>query len=214
MPAGTIIGIVVAFVIAVIGVVIVVAVARGISARTYRLKKRFGPEYDRLVAERPSRRLAESELAERERRVKGYSLRELSVQDQAQFRTQWADVQELFVDAPADAIGQGQRLVEQVMRDRGYPVTEFDQTLADLSVGHARVLDRFRAAHEASEKATTGETSTEHLRMALLDYREMFGDLLGAPAVLKASPAGNGHAKRPLGVTGRVGLAGEASPPD
>ncbi len=185
MPAGTVVGIVVAVVV----LLLVVAVAGHISARTYRLRKRFGPEYDRLVAERASRRQAETELTERERRVDAFTLRDLSSPARALFRAQWADVQELFVDAPAEAIGQGRSLVEQVMRERGYPVAEFDQMLADLSVRHARTLDRFRSAHDTSEKATSGEASTEDLRVALLGYRALFDELLGAQVMAQSGAA-------------------------
>ncbi len=172
---------IVAAIIVIIALLAVLAVGAVLSTRRRRLRQRFGPEYDRVVTERESRRQAEAELTERARRVQKFQLSELSDEARQTYATQWAQVQERFVDAPADAIADAQHLVETVMRERGYPVSEFDQTVADLSVDHASTLDHFRAAHEVSEKAAGGQASTEELRLALLHYRELFGELLGAP---------------------------------
>ena len=153
--------------------------ARSVSRRR-RLRTRFGAEYDRVISERPSRKAAESELAERERRVRRLRLRVLTASAREKYEAQWMDAQERFVDDPSEAIADAQALVESVMRERGYPVSGYNQTVADLSVAHARTLDRFRSAHEVSERTIAGQATTEELRVALLDYRELFGDLLGA----------------------------------
>ncbi|HET9899007.1 MAG TPA: hypothetical protein VFQ44_29135 [Streptosporangiaceae bacterium] len=173
--------------LAVLALVLVI-LAAGASAgagsflRTRGLRRRFGPEYDRTVAEWPGRRQAENELTERERRVRKYQLRDVRGPARKLYEAQWADVQELFVESPAQAAADGQMLVEAVMRERGYPPAGFDQMVRDLSVEHARALDYFRAAHETSAKAAAGKASTEEIRVALLYYRELFSDLLGAPA--------------------------------
>jgi len=170
--------------IVVLAVVIValLAVIAGLgiamSSRRKKLQERFGPEYDRLVAQSDSRRLAEAEMAERERRVRKLDLRELSDAARDQYRAQWAGVQERFVEDPDIAIADAQHLVESVMRDRGYPAAEYHQTLADLSVTHAQLLDHVRHAHDVSEKAAAGQASTEELRVAMLHYRELFRELL------------------------------------
>lgn len=194
MSAGAIAGIIIALIL----VAVVVGVAASISMRRQRLRKRFGPEYDRVLSESDSRRVAETELSEREKRVQGLELTDLSEATREQFETRWADVQELFVESPVEAIAQGQRLVEEVMRERGYPVAEFDQTIADLSVEHARTLDHFRSAHEVSQKAAADQATTEDTRTALLQYRELFGELLGVPAPALALTGGrDGNAEIP-----------------
>lgn len=149
------------------------------TTRRRKLQARFGPEYDKIVGERPSRRSAEAELAARQRRVRKLRLRDLTDAARDKYETRWIEAQERFVDDPSEAIADVQALVESVMRDRGYPVSGYQQTVADLSVTHARTLDRFRSAHEVSERTIAGQATTEELRVALLDYRELFGDLLG-----------------------------------
>lgn len=174
MPAGLIV------LIIVIVILLTVIVTSGLStkARRRRLRERFGPEYDRAVSEHQSRRVAEAELSSREQRVQKLSLGELSDEERKRYSTRWDQVQERFVESPSEAVGEAQSLVEAVMRERGYPITDYEQTVADLSVEHARVLDRFRSAHVISEQAASGQISTEALRTAMLYYRELFGQLL------------------------------------
>jgi len=177
MSTGIIVGIVVA-------VVVIGTVAFGMMAvlRRRRLQQRFGPEYDRLVGERDSRREAEAELTERERRVEDLDIQPLTDSSRASFAGQWASIQERFVDTPADAVSAAQLLVAAVMTERGYPAEHHDQVVADLSVGHSRTLDRYRAAEEISHRAAAGTVSTEDLRQAMVHYRALFGDLLGETA--------------------------------
>jgi hypothetical protein len=174
MSAVVIVGIVVA-------VIVIGAVALGVMAvmRRRRLQQRFGPEYSRLVSERDSRRTAEAELAERERRVRDLDIQPLTDAARTSYADQWASIQEQFVDAPADAVSGAQLLVTAVMTERGYPAGDDDQALADLSVEYSGTLDRYRAAEEISLRATAGTASTEDLRKAMIDYRALFGDLLG-----------------------------------
>lgn len=177
MSTGIIVGIVVA-------VVVIGTVAFGVMAvsRRRRLQQRFGPEYDRLIGERDSRREAEAELTERERRVEGLDIQPLTDPARASFAGQWVNIQERFVDTPADAVSAAQLLVAAVMTERGYPAEPHDQVVADLSVGHSRTLDRYRAAEEISHRAAAGTVSTEDLRQAMVHYRALFGDLLGETA--------------------------------
>ena len=191
MSAGVIVAIIVVILI-IIAVAIVVP-----AARRRRLRQRFGPEYDRTVAEQQSQRKAEAELANREKRVRKLDIRHLSPEARTQHMTQWAGIQERFVDQPAAAVGQAQELVTSVMQERGYPTEDFDQILADLSVEHARPLEHYRAAHAISEEAASGSASTEDLRQAMIHYRAMFDELLGADSVATgedvdgSSPAGS-----------------------
>jgi hypothetical protein len=186
-------------VVIVVAVIVVLAVVLGVMAvlRRRRLQQRFGPEYDRLVGERDSRREAEAELTGRERRVQGLDIQPLTGVARASYAGRWTSIQEQFVDAPANAVSGAQFLVADVMTERGYPAgqQDQDQVLADLSVGHSGTLDRYRAAEEISVKAAAGAASTEDLRQAMVHYHAMFADLLGGsvdsdPA--DSEPAGQG----------------------
>ncbi|MGI9008687.1 MAG: hypothetical protein ACR2FU_21285 [Streptosporangiaceae bacterium] len=201
MSAGVIVAIIVV-------ILIIIAVAIAVpAARRRRLKERFGPEYDRMVAEQPSQRKAEAELASRERRVRSLDIKHLSPEARTQYMAQWAGIQERFVDQPTAAVGQAQDLVTSVLQERGYPTEEFDQILADLSVEHARTLEQYRAANAISESAANGSASTEDLRQAMIHYRSMFGDLL-------SDDARGGTDQEPPGTTpaGDPTPAGDATP--
>jgi len=176
MAAGAIVAIIVA-------VVVVLLVIGALSvARRRKLQQRFGPEYDRVAGEMNSRRKANAELAERERRVRSLDIRPLDETTRVKYAGEWTAIQERFVDQPEEAVAQAGILVTSVMKDRGYPTEGHDQILADLSVEHANTLDHYRQAHEVSLQAEGGTVSTEDLRLAMLHYRALFGDLLGQPA--------------------------------
>ena len=174
MPAGAIVAVIVVIVI-----ILAVAVFAASASRRSRLKKRFGPEYERLVSDQHSQRKAEAELAGRERRVRSLDIRPLTSAAQGEYVAQWATIQERFVDHPASAVSQAQQLVTAVLQDRCYPTEGYEQILADLSVEHARNLEHYRAAHALSESSANGSASTEDMRQAMIHYREMFDDLLG-----------------------------------
>jgi hypothetical protein len=174
MSAGSI----TALVAAAIVLVVVAGTVVGISTRRRRLRERFGPEYDRVVAERQSRLLAEAELERRERRVQRLVLWDLSDEAREKYATRWAGVQQLFVDAAAEAVAAAQSLIDAIMQERGYPVTDYEQALADLSVQHASIIQHFRSTHDISLRATSGEVTTEELRATMLDYRELVDQLL------------------------------------
>jgi len=169
-------------------VVVVAVLAIGVVAtrRRRRLRKRFGPLYDRLAGERDSRLEVDAELAGRERRVRGLDIQPLTESARARYALQWAGIQEQFVDTPADAVASSQLLVIAVITELGYPAEDPAQVLADLSVEHAATLDHFRAAEETSRNAAAGTASTEDLRLAMIDYRALLRDLVGEPV------AGNG----------------------
>ena len=187
-------------VIIIIIAIIVVAAVAGIlyDTRRRRLRQRFGPEYDRMVEEKGSRTRAEAELAGRERRVAGLDIRPLDPAAQARYAQNWTAIQEQFVDTPQEAVAAGQRLVRTVMNERGYPAEGDDQMLADLSVQHATVLDHYRAAYLISQRAADGMASTEDLRQAMIHYRALFEDLLGAGSEPGSEPgAGRAADARP-----------------
>lgn len=142
------------------------------------LRMRYGKEYSRTVSELGSQRRAERELERRQERVDALEIRPLLPDQRALFMQEWRGVQSLFVDDPGGAISRADGLVEEVMKVRGYPVSDFDQRAADLSVHHGRVIDNYRAAREIAERHRRGAASTEELRRAMVHYRELFQDLL------------------------------------
>jgi hypothetical protein len=191
MSAGAIVAIIVAV------VVVLLVIGALTMARHRKLRQRFGPEYDRVAGELHSRRKADAELAERERRVRSLDIRPLDETARVNYAGEWTAIQERFVDQPGEAVAQAGILVTSVLKDRGYPTEGYEQILADLSVEHANTLDHYRQAHEASLQAEGGSASTEDLRLAMLHYRALFADLLGQPAGAPAGPAASAGPVRP-----------------
>jgi len=151
--------------------------------RSQQLQEGFGPEYERTVSERGDRKQAEAELLERRKRHDRFEIRELDAAARDRYADRWRSAQRRFVDQPGPAVGEADALVMEVMRDRGYPVAdEFEQRAADVSVDHPEVVEHYRAAHEISGRATTGEASTEDLRQAMVHFRSLFVELLGDAA--------------------------------
>jgi hypothetical protein len=167
---------------ALIVVAILVAIAVALVVRRRRseqLKRRFGTEYDRTVIQQhgDSRR-AEETLLEREKRVEAFPLRTLTPVDREAYAMEWATVQRRFVDDPSAAVGSADRLVNRIMTDRGYPMTDFDQRAADISVSYPAVVQNYRAAHEIVLRHADGHATTEELRQAMVHYRSLFDELL------------------------------------
>lgn len=174
MSAAAIVGIFVALIV--VGVAAwYVAVQR---RRTHDLQVQYGPEYSRTVKQVGDQRRAEHELVKRQERVEALEIRPLSAEQRGQFTQQWRNVQSLFVDDPRGAVTRADSLVEEVMKVRGYPVSDFDQRAADLSVHHGRVVENYRAAREIAIRHRRGMATTEDLRQAMVYYRELFQDLL------------------------------------
>ena len=170
MSTGAIIGIV----IVVIVVMAAVVVATG-ELRRARLRRQFGPEYDRLVQLQGSRKKADAELAARQRRAEGLGIHELSPEQQASYRGDWTAVQERFVDTPAEAVAAASTLIWDVMRDRGYPADDRNASMDALSVYHARSLEGYRQTLGLQTESAT----TEQLREAMIRSRGLFEDLTG-----------------------------------
>lgn len=149
--------------------------------QTKRLRSKFGPEYDRLAEVEGGRGGAEKTLHEREKRVERLNLIPLSAEDRDRFAGAWQQEQAGFVDDPPSAVANADILVTEVMKARGYPMGDFEQLAADISVNHSTVVTNYRIAHDISLRDSGGETSTEELRTALLHYRMLFEDLLAVP---------------------------------
>jgi len=176
-------------IVLIVALVVVLAIAwmyfRMQRSRT--LQDHFGPEYDRLVRDKGNPARAETELAEREKRVKRLTIRPLPREATDRYSRMWNDQQSRFVDEPKAAVVEADRLVEEVMKERGYPVGEFDQKAADLSVDHPRVVENYRAAHEITLREQRGQATTDDLRNAMIYYRDLFRDLLEEPAPMRGT---------------------------
>ena len=170
MSTGAIIGIVIAVI-----VVVAVVVVASTEMRRAKLRRQFGPEYDRLVAKLGSKRKADAELAERQRRVRALNIRDLSPEQQASYSGDWAAIQEQFVDTPVEAVGAAHTLIWNVMRDRGYPADDRTASMDALTVYHGRSMEGYRTT--LNLRADTA--STEELREAMIRSRAMFEDLTG-----------------------------------
>jgi hypothetical protein len=164
----------------IVGVVIaIVAIALILmQRRKAALRQRFGSEYDRAVREGGSERKAQSLLQERERRVEKFHIRPLSNAERQQSAEHWRVVQTRFVDDPRGAVTEADESVVSLMKTRGYPMADFEQRAADLSVDHPHVVSNYRAAHEIAVRHRQGRASTEDLRQAMIHYRSLFEDLL------------------------------------
>jgi len=164
----------------VVVIVLVVATLVWLSRRMHRrhMQRRYGPEYDRLVAEMGSRKRAEARLLGRERRVSQYDIRPLSETDRARYMQAWKGVQARFVDDPGEAVGEADQLLGEAMADRGYPMADFDRRSADLSVHYPAVVQNYRAAHDIALKHRAGKASTEDLRQAMICDRALFEELV------------------------------------
>jgi hypothetical protein len=177
-------------IIAIVAVVVILAVAAVIwgyfqKRRTKQLRSRFGPEYERVVDETGATGKAESILTSRQKRVEKLDIRALSAQECENFARAWDEEQSRFVDHPRAAVGNADHLVAEVMRARGYPVGDFEQRAADVSVDHPMVVENYRIAHEIAVDDGRAPVDTEALRKAMIHYRALFDELLdeqGAPS--------------------------------
>lgn len=147
--------------------------------RSRKLQQRFGPEYDQTVNELGDRQRAESELQARKDRVSKLHIKDLSPGYRERFRKDWEHTQAAFVDDPSGAIRSADGLIGEVMQLRGYPVADFETRSADISVDHPTVVSNYREAHAVSLKNDDGQATTEELRMAMVNYRELFSELVG-----------------------------------
>ena len=181
-------------IVLVAAVILIIAVVAWLYIRkrkstTADLRQKFGPEYERAVLTHGSERKAEAKLADREKRVEKLNIRDLDSMANERFSKRWEAVQSRFVDSPKGAVAEADDLVSSVMKARGYPVSDFDQRAADISVDHPRVMENYRSAHEIALRVGKDQASTEELRTAMIHYRSLFEELVQMRAVVETKEA-------------------------
>jgi hypothetical protein len=158
--------------------IVVVGLLAWSRSRSRRLQGRFGPEYDRTVESADKRRDAERELRERQAEHDQLDLRPLSDEERKRYEEQWNELQLRFVDRPQIAVADADDMLTRVMRDRGYPVDDFDAQSRLVSVDHPDVVENYRKGHGIYTKTVEGTASTEDLRQAIVSYRALFENLV------------------------------------
>jgi hypothetical protein len=177
-----------------VAVILVVATIAWLYMRRRRnttagLRQRFGAEYERTVREHGSTRKAEAKLVGREERVEKLNIRDLDPMEHERFVKRWESVQSGFVDSPKGAVTEADDMASALMKTRGYPVSDFAQRAADISVDHPRVVANYRSAHEIALRAGREEATTEELRTAMIHYRSLFEELARVPTAAERKGA-------------------------
>jgi hypothetical protein len=168
--------ILVAIVALIVGGLLVMAFSR--FQRSRRLRERFGPEYERIVNEAGDRRKAESELEARLAHVEALNIRPLSAEEVNRYSLEWQATQAEFVDEPLASLQKADRLIREVMKARGYPVEDFEQRAADISVDYPELVADYRGLHMIAVKEAEDEVSTEEMRQAMVHGRDLFENLM------------------------------------
>ena len=190
MSTPTIIAIVViAIIVAAIAVFVTIK-----AKRSQRLRARFGPEYQRALAESGSKTQAEAKLEKLDRRVDRFDLKPLTPVVRANFVAAWQKIQARFVDDPKIAVAEADKLIQEIMAARGYPISDFDQRAADISANHPLIVEHYRAGHDIAREHSKGRASTEDLRQAMIHYRTLFSELAGEPELTRSKTARAGGA--------------------
>jgi hypothetical protein len=167
-----------AVVLVVLVLVVVGAFIERRKAKTAAFRKRFGTEYDRAVLSQGSARKAEIKLADRETRIESLKIRDIGIAERDRFVAEWHTVQSRFVDHPRAAVTEADDLINAILEARGYPLAGFEQRADDLSVTYPRIMENYRIAHSVALRPGQLEASTEELRVAMIQYRAIFDELL------------------------------------
>ena len=152
--------------------------------RSERLHDQFGTEYDRTVETLGDEKKAQAELNERQEHIKALDIRPLSPTERKRYQADWASVQSKFVDEPGRAIIDADGLIMEVMQLRNYPMSDFEQRAADVSVSYPSLVSNYRAARVIAIENEKHQADTEELRQAMIYYRSLFEELLGTKAVV------------------------------
>jgi ABC-type multidrug transport system fused ATPase/permease subunit len=177
----TLLIVIVVLVVVLLGAILAVAFSG--RKRSQRLQERFGPEYEHTVQSFGNEKKAQTELDERQKHVAALNIRPLSVSERERYLTEWTAVQSKFVDEPGQAIVDADHLIMEVMQVRAYPVSDFEQRAADISVNYPTLVSNYRAARVIALKNEQQQADTEELRQAMIYYRSLFEELLETEAV-------------------------------
>jgi len=180
--------------VAAVVLVVVVLIAVGVylqyrKAKTLALRQRFGSEYDLAVLKHGSTKEAEAKLAGRTARVQAFEIRNLGATERERFVAEWHTVQSRFVDHPKPAVTEADNLVNALLEARGYPLASFEQRAADISVTYPRVIENYRLAHAVAVRLSPVEATTEELRTAMIQYRDIFDELIQPKRLSETSVA-------------------------
>jgi hypothetical protein len=163
---------------------IIMAVGFSHRQRTKRLQGKYGAEYDRTLKSAGNEKKAEAELGERQKHVDSLNVRQLSVGERERYLAEWKAVQTKFVDQPGQATVEADHLIMEVMQVRAYPVSDFEQRAADISVNYPTLVSNYRAARAIALKNEQHQADTEELRQAFIYYRSLFDELLKTETVV------------------------------
>ena len=176
--------------VVIMAIIAVAGIAYVVKKQRTRLKTRFGPEYQRVLQETGSSTQAEAKLEKLAKRVERFHIRPLAAESRADFAANWQSIQSRFVEDPQGALTEADKLIQELMTARGYPVTDFEQRAADISVDYAPVVEHYRAGHDIAVRHSQGRASTEDMRQAMIRYRTLFAELAGQPELIRATAAG------------------------
>jgi hypothetical protein len=167
-------------VLAVVAAIVVLAIVWSAlrAKRTRALQDTFGREYDRTVDQAGNRRAAERDLSERQRQHDELDIRPLTPASRERYLRRWQSTQARFVDDPKGAVAEADSLVQEVMQERGYPTKDFERRVADISVAHPNLVEKYRTADGIARASERGEASTEDMRHSVRHYRALFAELL------------------------------------
>lgn len=175
--------IIIILVAAVLLVFILSRLMGGSKRRSQKLREKFGPEYDYTLEKVGDQKAAEETLQEREKRVMNFNIRTLDQNERDRYQAEWTKIQTDFVDQPSNSVQEANRLISEAMVARGFPVTDFEQRAADLSVMYPNLVSNYRSAYAIAAKNQNNGSSTEELRQSMVYYRSLFDELLGNPEV-------------------------------
>ncbi len=174
-------------VIIVVAVLVIIGAILGLvftrRSRSKQLQTKFGPEYDHTVETMGNEKKAQTVLDDRQKHVAALNIRPLSATERERYLADWASVKSKFVDEPGQAVVDSDRLIMEVMQVRAYPVSDFEQRAADISVTYPALVSNYRAARAIAIKNMDHQASTEELRQAMIYYKPLFEDLLGSETV-------------------------------
>ncbi|HEX8154279.1 MAG TPA: hypothetical protein VF698_14190 [Thermoanaerobaculia bacterium] len=167
-----------------VGAIVILTVAALIArgarrTRSERLREHFGSEYDHALKTHGKRTAAERDLITRTEEARQIEIRPLTAAERDRYRGEWMRVEARFVERPTTAVVEADELIDEIMRAQGYPIGDFERHAAHLSVKHPRIVEHYRAGHDAIDSNKDGKSSTEELRQAMLHYRALFEELVG-----------------------------------